>query len=471
MIENKKVHIIGAGPAGLSAARELVGGAVFQVRILEKSGTVGGISRTEEYKGYRVDIGGHRFFTKNDVVNALWNEMLGADFLTVRRQSRIYHRGRFLHYPLQPWDTFSHLGPIESTLVCLSYLKAVLHPSKEEKTFEQWTINRFGKRLYLMFFKEYTEKVWGRPCSTIQADWAAQRIKGLSFSKTVAHAVLRTNGPKSLVESFQYPRLGPGMMWDRFRSEIVAKGGQFHFNCSVSALHHTNGTIHHLNYSGNDSGSASPTDHVISTMPLSQLVYLFDPLPPENVLRAAGRLLFRDFIIVVLIIRQRETFKDQWLYIHSPDVAVGRIQNFKNWSAEMVPNEQTTSLGMEYFCNQNDALWQQPDSLLIDMAAREMEDIGIARRNVVVDAHVIREAFAYPVYDETYRQSLEVLKEYVQSFKNLQTVGRNGMHRYNNMDHSMITGIQAAQNLKGDNHDPWLTDNEDEYFEESGRRN
>ena len=472
MTDYKKIHIIGAGPAGLSAARELVGDGGFLVEILEKSGVVGGISRTEIYKGYRIDIGGHRFFTKNASISALWNEMLGADFLNVRRSSRIYHQGRFLHYPLQSWDTFFHLGPIDSILVCLSYLKAVLHPSREEKTFEQWTINRFGERLYRMFFKEYTEKVWGRPCSTIQADWAAQRIKGMSFSKAVANAIWGTNGPKSLVESFQYPRLGPGMMWDRFRAEIIAKGGLLQFNCSVSALHHTNGTVHHLNCSGNNTDSCLQTDYVISTMPLNQLVQLLNPPPPDNVLRAAERLLFRDFIIVVLILNQRKTFKDQWLYIHSPDVVVGRIQNFKNWSADMVPNEHTTSLGMEYFCNRNDDLWQQPDSVLIDMAAREMEDIGIALRTVVVDACVIRQAYAYPVYDETYRQSVNLLKKYIKSFKNVQTVGRNGMHRYNNMDHSMITGLQAAQNLKGGNHDPWLTENEEEYMEEDrGIRN
>jgi protoporphyrinogen oxidase len=469
MTGKTRVHIIGAGPAGLSAARELIRNERFQVEILEQTSLLGGISRTEMYKHYRIDIGGHRFFTKYETINTIWEETLGSDFLHVQRSSRIYYKGKFLRYPLQPLDTILHLGPAESVLVCLSYLQTFLLPVRDEQTFEQWTINRFGKRLYNTFFKEYTEKIWGMPCSSIQAEWAAQRIKGLSLSKAVINAVFGTNGPKSLIESFRYPRLGPGMMWERFSEDIASRGGNVRLESSVTALHHTDGTIHHLGLRKKGEDITLQTDQVLSTMPLSRLVSLLQPKPPADVLQAAAGLLYRDFIIVVLIIDQKTTFPDQWLYIHSPEVSVGRIQNFKNWSADMVPDENTTSLGMEYFCNRQDPLWQMTDRELVHLAAVELEKLGISNHCTLLDACVIRQPFAYPVYDTSYRSNLDKIKSYLLSFNNLQTVGRNGMHRYNNMDHSMLTGIQAAQNLKGANHDPWLTENEYEYIEENPR--
>ncbi len=469
MTGKTRVHIIGAGPAGLSAARELVRNERFQVEILEQTSLLGGISRTEMYKHYRIDIGGHRFFTKYETINNIWEETLGSDFLHVQRSSRIYYKGKFLRYPLQPLDTILHLGPAESVLVCLSYLQTFLLPIRDEQTFEQWTINRFGKRLYNTFFKEYTEKIWGMPCSSIQADWAAQRIKGLSLSKAVINAVFGTNKLKSLIESFRYPRLGPGMMWERFSEDISSRGGNVRLESSVTALHHTDGTIHHFGLRTKGEDRTLQTDQVLSTMPLSRLVRLLQPKAPDDVLQAATGLLYRDFIIVVLIIDQKTTFPDQWLYIHSPEVSVGRIQNFKNWSADMVPDDNTTSLGMEYFCNRQDPLWRMADRELVHLAAVELEKLGISNHCALLDGCVIRQPFAYPVYDTSYRSNLDKIKSYLLSFNNLQTVGRNGMHRYNNMDHSMLTGIQAAQNLKGANHDPWLTENEYEYIEEDPR--
>lgn len=469
MTGKTKVNIIGAGPAGLSAARELVRDERFHVEVLEQTPLLGGISRTELYKQYRIDIGGHRFFTKHEAINSIWEETLGSEFLHVERSSRIYYKGKFLCYPLQFWDTILHLGPVESALVCLSYLQAFLLPVRDEQTFEQWTTNRFGKRLYNTFFKEYTEKIWGMPCSSIQADWAAQRIKGLSLSKAVSNAIFGTNGPKSLIESFRYPRLGPGMMWEHFSEDIVSRGGHVQLESPVTALHHIDGTIHHLGSGKKGDECTLQTDQVLSTMPLSRLVRLLQPKAPDDVLHAAAKLLYRDFIIVVLIVDQKTTFPDQWLYIHSPEVLVGRIQNFKNWSAAMVPDDSTTSLGMEYFCNRHEPLWQKTDRELVHLATEELERLGISKRRLILDGCVIRQPFAYPVYDKSYRNNLDTIRSYLLSFNNLQTVGRNGMHRYNNMDHSMLTGIQAAQNLKGANHDPWLTENEYEYIEEDSR--
>lgn len=469
MTKKTRVHIIGGGPAGLSAARELVRDERFQVDIFEQNFLLGGISRTEQYKQYRIDIGGHRFFTKHDTINSIWEEMLGAEFLHVARSSRIYYKGRFFRYPLQFWNTILHLGPAESVLVCLSYLKALLLPLKDEQTFEQWTINRFGKRLYEMFFKEYTEKIWGIPCTSIQADWAAQRIKGMSLSKAVSNAVLGTNGPKSLIESFRYPRLGPGMMWDRFKEDIIRRGGHVQFESSVTGLHHNGRKIQKICYKQHGREQTVPTDQVISTVPLSRLVKLLRPKAPEEVLRAAESLLYRDFIIVVLILQQANTFPDQWLYVHSPEVTVGRIQNFKNWSADMVPDKNMTSLGMEYFCNCQDNLWQTADNRLIKLAGEELEKLGISKRELIIDGCVIRQPFAYPVYNESYRRHVEKIRSFLLSLANLQTVGRNGMHRYNNMDDSMLTGILAANNLKGTSIDLWLTESEREYLEEDFR--
>jgi protoporphyrinogen oxidase len=464
-MKEKPVVIIGAGPAGLAAGYEFIRRGICPI-ILERGIIVGGISRTESYKNFNFDIGGHRFLTKNEEINQLWADMLGSDFLTVNRLSRIYYQGKFFNYPLRPVNALFNLGPIESLLVLISYCRARLFPQPEENSFEEWIVNRFGERLFRTFFKTYTEKVWGVPCKEIRADWAAQRIKGLSLFVAVANALFGGQQAKSLSEQFFYPKLGPGMMWQRFMDRIVAEDGKVMFNSEVSCLRHDNSRITAVEYSNHGSIEELSAEHYISSMPISRLVQLFKPQPPAEILESAGQLTYRGFIIVVLIIDKETLFPDQWLYVHSPKVQVGRIQNFKNWSSFMVPDQSKTSIGMEYFCNENDQTWKMTDNELVDMATREMAEMGFASTSLVIDSYVVRQSHAYPVYDATYKQNLRTIRNYLDSFDNLQTIGRSGMHRYNNMDHSMQTGILAAKNCCGERHDLWEVNEEKSYLEE-----
>ncbi len=466
----KTAIIIGAGPAGLAAAHHLANNRHFQVHVLEMADKVGGISRTESHNGYLFDIGGHRFFSRDPVITGLWQEMLGEDFLTVQRRSRIYYRRRYLNYPLRLWDTIINLGAVESLRACVSYLKAKACPLAREDTFEQWTVNRFGRRLYEMFFKSYTEKVWGMSCTRIRSDWAAQRIKGLSFKTALTHAVFRNTSAVSLIEAFSYPRLGPGMMWEKFRHAVQAAGGNVELGSPVVALRHADGLVQEVSYRLDGDIVQLPADEIISSLPLDNLIGILDPPPPPEILEAAGKISYRSFIIIILVFDEKELFPDQWLYIHSPDVAVGRIQNFKNWSPAMVPDQATTSLGLEYFCNENDELWSSDDQDLIRLAIREIGHLGIARADRVIDSCVLRQAKAYPVYDEHYREHIEVLKTYLGQIRNLQSVGRNGMHRYSNMDLAMTSGILAAQNVTGARHDLWQLGNSTDYLEEGSPR-
>jgi protoporphyrinogen oxidase len=464
-MDNNPVVIIGAGPAGLAAGYELISRNIRPV-ILERDTIVGGIARTESYRDFCFDIGGHRFFTKNEEINRLWEELLGDDFLKVNRLSRIFYQGKYFNYPLRPANALFNLGPVESLLIFISYCRARLSPSPEENSFEEWIINRFGERLYKTFFKTYTEKVWGIPCSEIRADWAAQRIKGLSLLVAVSNALFGGQQAKSLIEQFSYPRLGPGMMWKSFMDRIVAGNGEVMLNSEVSAIHHDSRMITAVEYSnGNESVTLTPS-HCISSMPISKLVKLFKPQPPEQVLSAANELSYRAFIIVVLILDTPALFPDQWLYVHSPAVKVGRIQNFKNWSSSMVPDQSKTSIGMEYFCNENDDTWNMQDNELVGMAQQEMVKLKLGENPQVVDSYVVRQSHAYPVYDSEYKNSLQVIRSYLENFSNLQTVGRSGMHRYNNMDHSMQTGTLAAKNCAGENHDLWAVNEEKSYLEE-----
>lgn len=464
-MNEKPVAIIGAGPAGLAAGYELTRQNVPPL-VLERDNKVGGISRTEEYKGFLFDIGGHRFFTKNRDISQLWQVMMGDDFLRVERLSRIYYREKFFNYPLRPANALINLGPVESILILYSYCKASLLPHPEEKTFEEWVVNRFGQRLYQTFFKTYTEKVWGIPCNTIQADWAAQRIKGLSLLVAVSNALFGGQQSKSLIEQFDYPKLGPGMMWQRFEQEIEAAGGQVSLNSNVNAILHDNGGITGLRYSHDGNVENTAVRQCISSIPVTRLIQLLEPAPPADVLEAADRLSYRAFIIVMLIVDRQELFEDQWLYVHSPKVRVGRIQNFKNWSKHMVPDQSKTSIGMEYFCNQHDATWQMADADLVKMASRELVELGLNKGGSVIDSYVVRQPQAYPVYDQNYKENLAVIRNYLAGMENLQTIGRSGMHRYNNMDHSMQTGILAARNCGGAKHDLWAVNEEKSYLEE-----
>jgi protoporphyrinogen oxidase len=459
------VLIAGAGPAGLTAAFELTRAGVA-VDVHEAEHAVGGIARTETYRGYRFDIGGHRFYTKVPEIEQLWQDWLGSELLLVSRLSRIFYEGRYYAYPLQLPNVVRNLGLFESARMTSSYLRARLQPADPEETLEDWVVNRFGQRLYKTFFKTYTEKVWGLPCSVIRADWAAQRIRGLSFTRAVSHALFRSGRTTSLVGQFLYPRLGPGQMWERAAELVTAAGGEVHLHSRVVALHHRNGRITEATVESGAERRSIPVSDVISTMPLPALASALRPAPDRRTLEAAGRLRFRDFLIVVLIVNRRDLFPDNWLYIHSPDVRVGRIQNFRNWSAAMVPDSSTTSLGMEYFCSADDDVWTRSDADLIRMATAEIDTLGLAPSAAIVDGCVIRQPRAYPVYDAAYRTHVAELRRGLSGIVNLQTVGRNGMHRYNNQDHSMLTGLLAARNVLGEQHDLWEVNTERSYYEE-----
>jgi len=466
---SSSVIIIGGGPAGLTAGYELVKHGVNSI-VLEKSNQVGGISRTETYKGYRFDIGGHRFFTKVGEVQTIWQEILGDDFIQVPRLSRIYYGGKFYDYPLSLVKTLRNLGPLQSSLILMSYLKAKLrkrlNPNLEADTLEDWVIDCFGERLYRIFFKTYTEKVWGIPCHKIRADWAAQRIQNMSLKRVVLNTLFGGQDAKSLIKTFDYPRLGPGMMWERCQEKLEARGTPVHLNTEVVRVEREGMRITKVIAKQGNSTFELEANHLINSMPISLLVRRLDPLPPEEILAAAQGLKYRDFLIVALVVNREHLFPDNWLYIHSPDYKVGRIQNFKNWSPEMVPDASKTCLGMEYFCSEGDRLWEMSEANLIELASQEIVklDLGV-EEGEVEDGCVIRQRKAYPVYDGEYRQHLQVLQDYLEMFENLQTVGRNGMHRYNNQDHSMLTALLAARNIVGEEHDLWNVNVERSYHE------
>ncbi|MBW4495129.1 MAG: NAD(P)/FAD-dependent oxidoreductase [Oscillatoria princeps RMCB-10] len=464
-MDRQPVIVIGAGPAGLTAAYELVKQGILPL-VLEKADKVGGISRTETYKGYRFDIGGHRFYTKVEAVQQLWQEVLGEEFIKVPRLSRIYYKGRFFNYPLEIFNTLLHVGPIESLLMVLSYFKTKWQPLKEEDTLEQWVINRFGERLYQTFFKTYTEKVWGVPCHHIQADWAAQRIKGLSLKTAILNALFGSNNAKSLIKEFDYPVLGPGMMWERFQEKVESQGGQVWLNTGVLKVEREGNRIQSITAQKQGEIVQLCGEHFISSMPVTSLILRLDPAPPPEVVRAAKSLKYRAFLIVSLIINRADLFPDNWIYIHAPEVKVGRIQNFKNWSPAMVPDASKTCLGMEYFCNEGDDIWNMTDTALIELATQELAELGLASTDDVEEGTVIRQPKAYPVYDSEYRQHLKVIKSFLETIENLHPVGRNGTHRYNNQDHSMLAGMLAVKNILGEKHDLWEVNTERSYYEE-----
>ena len=470
MTTSDDVAIIGGGPAGLTAAYELQKVAPERgITVYEAAALVGGISRTESYKGFRFDIGGHRFFTKVPEVEAMWREVLGDDFIEVQRLSRIYYRGQFYSYPLKLMNALGNIGPVESVRIMLSYLRWQIRPHRKEDSFEEWVVNRFGARLYMHFFETYTEKVWGIPPRDIRADWAAQRIKNLSLMKAVWNALSGANDTASLIETFRYPRLGPGMMWERTADLVTEAGGAVRMNTRVERVHREGMRVTAIDIDGPDGPAHVPVREVVNSMPVRELLERLDPPPPAEVMAAAKRLKYRDFLIVTLILDSPDPFPDNWIYIHSPEVQVGRIQNFRAWSPEMMANDSQASIGMEYFCHDTDDLWATDDDALVRLGARELAQLGLAREEDVVGGTVIRQPKAYPVYDTEYREALDVIEGWIKGFENLQTVGRNGLHRYNNQDHSMLSAMFAARNIAGADLDVWDVNVERSYHEEFQR--
>ncbi len=470
--QKKQVVVIGGGPAGLTAAYQLAQRDIQPI-VLEKLDKVGGIARTENYKGYHFDMGGHRFYTKSEEVNRFWQEVLADEFLLRPRLSRIYYKNKFFNYPIKLWNALTGLGPWEGFLIGMSYLRWHLFPYREEDTFEQWVTNRFGKRLFETFFKEYTEKVWGISCSELKAEWAAQRIKDLSLKTAVLNMFFKPSKTiKTLIEEFHYPRRGPGMLWTAVKDRIESQGGQVNLNSNVVAINREGNRITSVEIEQNGERQTVAGTDFISSMPITQFISWLNPAPPRQVLEAAHSLSYRDFLTVCLVINKKELFPDNWIYIHEPDVKVGRIQNFKNWSPDMVPDQNKTSLGMEYFCNEGDEYWCMSDADLIELGKQEIAKIGLAKYEDIIEGVVFRVEKTYPVYNGNYTHHMEVIKSYVSGFDNFQTIGRNGLHRYNNQDHAMLTGMLAVRNiLDGEQNNLWAVNAEQAYLEEFDTEN
>jgi protoporphyrinogen oxidase len=497
---NEQVVIMGAGPAGLTAAYELRRYDV-PVTVVEKDPRfVGGISRTEQRDGYRFDIGGHRFFSKSQEVEDFWTEILGDDLLTRGRLSRIYYKGKYFAYPLKAGNALLNMGPVETVRSMSSYLWARLHPIKDPRNLEEWVSNQFGHRLFSIFFKTYTEKVWGISTKDLSADWAAQRIKGLDLSQAIKNALLpprktskqKDRGAviKTLIDEFRYPRLGPGQMWERVAQRLAQQGYPVALGQEVVAVRHDGSRVTSIavreaqaqwdasaqnghnghQHDQNDRPTRQITGtQFISTMPIRELVNKCEPTLPAPVVEAANSLKYRDFLTVAVVINREKLFPDNWIYIHDPSVVVGRIQNFKNWSPEMVPDPKTTCLGLEYFCFEGDGLWTSSDEELVELARRELVALKMCQPDEVLWGAVVRQSKAYPVYDDEYKHHLRVIHDYLaEHLPNLHLVGRNGMHHYNNQDHSMMTALLVARNIAtGTTYDQWKVNTDAEYHEEA----
>jgi protoporphyrinogen oxidase len=475
-VETIDTLIIGAGPAGLTTAYRLAKAGHRLLVIEQDKQYVGGLSRTVSYKGFLFDIGGHRFFSKSREVVDLWNEILPDDFLERPRLSRIYYAGKFYAYPLKAFEALCNLGPAQSIACLASYAYARAFPVRDAKSFHQWMRNEFGERLFSIFFKTYTEKVWGMDCDEISADWAAQRINGLNLSKALVDGVKRSLGlkppggtsAKTLIESFRYPRRGPGMMWDAAAGKIRASGGRILMDRRFEKLcfdqDRRTWTVETIG--GDGTSETFQARHVVSSAPIPELFSALSPTPLT--LFHARALKYRDFLTVVLIGRSRRQWPDNWIYIHDPRVKVGRVQNFRSWSPEMVPDATSTCLGLEYFCTEGDGLWSMEDACIIALAKQEIATIGLLRGEEVTDVCVVRQKKAYPVYDEDYRENLRMIRfELASRFPALHLVGRNGMHKYNNQDHAMMTGMLTAANILAGRtlFDVWQVNEDAEYCE------
>ena len=481
-MSHSDVFVIGAGPAGLTASYLLTKQGVSTTVIEADPTYVGGISRTVDYKGFLFDIGGHRFFSKSKEVVDLWRELLPDDFISRPRMSRIYYDGRYYSYPLKAFEALTNLGPIESAMCVLSFMYKQAFPNEKPENFHEWVSNQFGERLFSIFFKTYTEKVWGMSCDEISADWAAQRIKGLDLWSAMANALRNSIAPakkgmarkadgeiiKTLIDSFEYPRRGPGMMWDAAAAKTRAQGGLIHMGTRLEKLAYDEEsrlwTITARTVAGED--KVFTARNVISSAPIRELVHSLDRRPA--CVGAADKLRYRDFITVALVVEKSDLFPDNWIYIHEPAVKVGRIQNFRSWSPEMVPDDKLACLGLEYFCFEGDGIWSASDGELIGLAKKELEQIGLATWNEIKDGCVVRQKKAYPVYDEGYRQNLETIRtELAASYPSLHLIGRNGMHKYNNQDHAMMTAMLTVKNIVAGHQvfDIWNVNEDAEYHE------
>lgn len=469
-----RVVVIGAGPAGLTAAYLLAKENVDVIVLESDPQYVGGIARTVVYKKYCFDIGGHRFFSKAAEVEDFWTEILPHDMLLRPRSSRIFYQDNFFSYPLNAAEVLRKLGVIESASCFFSYLKARIKPIKNPQTFADWVTNHFGKRLFTIFFKTYTEKVWGMRCDEISADWAAQRIRGLSLWSAMINAILpkkKHSTIKTLIEFFRYPRKGPGMLWEACAEKISHLGSKVLMNSRVDSCQYDSGTKQwQVSYQDqNNQKQTISASHVISSAPLRELVqdYL-QPALPQAAIDAAQQLKYRDFLIVILILKDKNQFQDNWIYIHDPTVTVARIQNFKSWSPEMVPDPDMCCYGMEYFCFEGDGIWSATDAQLIEKATSEIIHIGLAKAEDILDGCVVRQPKAYPVYDDTYKANVATIRGALEHrYPTMHVIGRNGMHKYNNQDHAIMTAMLTVKNILAGKslYDVWNVNQDAEYIE------
>lgn len=458
--------VLGAGPAGLAAARKLTD-AGKKVLVIEADSMPGGICKTLEFEGCRFDIGGHRFFTKIPEVDRLWKETLRDDFLIRPRLSRIFYDRKFFKYPIKVPDALRNLGLMKSVSVIASYAKARLSPFRNPDTFDKWVTNHFGRRLYEMFFKEYSEKLWGMRCDEMSSEWVAQRIKGLSFFSAVKEALFpdRKNRPKTLIEEFRYPKHGPGMMYDRMAENLIASGAEIWYGARAKALSSVGGTVNEVFVEKKGGSVVSvAAEGFVSTVPLTELAKMLEADPSGGISSACSRLRYRSFVGVNLILAISNPFPDNWIYVHSGDVRMLRMQNMRNWSPHMV-KEGCTALGLEYFCSEGDDLWKMADKDLIALGMADLGRMGFASEGDLMSGFAVRVAKAYPVYDGEYKERIGEIRDYVKGFSNLEAAGRGGMFRYNNMDHSILTGFRAAENILGAKHDLWGINADDEYCE------
>ena len=473
MKENKKsIIIVGAGPAGLTAGY-LLSKHGHKFKIFESSTKyVGGISRTEEYKGFRFDIGGHRFFSKSNEINNLWSEILPINFRTRKRKSRIYFKNKFFNYPLDLIEVIFKLGFFESLICLLSFVKAKLFPIKKPKSYHDWIYNNFGERLYVNFFKSYTEKVWGISCDDISADWAAQRIKGLSIKEIILKSVLKPfknknkKVIKTLIDEFKYPDLGPGMMWEAAKKKIEEKGSKIYLDHKVVEYKfETNKNQWQITTSSQNKLNTFTADIIINSSAMRDVAQSIKPQMKN--LSEANKLKYRDYITVAVMLNQQKMFSDNWVYIHDPNIIAGRMQNYTAWSEQMSPDRNKSCLGLEYFCNKDDNFWSQSDEKLIDIAKSDLKKLNLVNTHDIIDLYVVRQEKAYPVYDDNYKGIIEkISRELKENYKNFYMVGRNGMHKYNNQDHSMMTSILTVENILYDsNFDTWKVNEDAEYHE------
>lgn len=477
MDDNKKIFIIGAGPAGIGCAYELAKNRV-SAYLIEKEAVGAGICKTISYKGFRFDIGPHRFFTKSKFIEELWKSVLKEDLKLRPRLTRIYFKRKFFLYPIKILDVLSKIGLGQSLLVLGDYLRVKLFlRNRPDISFQDWITKRFGGRLYRMFFKTYTEKIWGVPCAQISSDWAVQRIKGLSLTSLVKSCFWGNRGGKikTLIDEFYYPDYGAGQMYDKMLALTLDAGAQIHYQCEPVDIEVVGNKA--VSVSGKDKEgkiSKLAVDYLVSSMPFSKLFTLLNPAPLPAVLAAARRLRYRSLIEVCLIVKGQTDFPDQWIYIHATEVKTARVQLYRNWSDYMGSADPAfTNLGMEYFCFTDDDLWKSSDEEIIDLAKKELAKIKVFRDFSVTDGFVVRVPYAYPVYVGRHQEDLQILKKYIEKIENLEVIGRSGMYKYNNMDHSILTGIYAARNILAGakKYNLWEVNTEQEYLEEAKSTN